>query len=119
MPAPTTRRPGAALAIAALLIAGLAAPASASPWSDTWEHLAGWFARTPLGALWAGPAPRQILGNEGMMVDPSGRPVQAVGGGTPQQVLGNQGMMVDPNGRPVQILSDEGMMVDPNGVPRP
>ncbi|MEP7010486.1 MAG: hypothetical protein ABJC13_09210 [Acidobacteriota bacterium] len=88
------RRPAAALAIAALLTAGLAAPTSASPWSDAWEHLTGWwFARTPLGALWADGAPRQVLGNEGMMVDPSGRPAQ--------------------------VLSDQGMGVDPSGAPRP
>ncbi len=85
------RRPATALAIAALLTAGLAAPASASPWSDAWEHLAGWFARTPLGALWADRAPRQVTANEGMMVDPNGRPAQALGG---------QGIGIDPSGAP-------------------
>ncbi|HEV7670634.1 MAG TPA: hypothetical protein VGS22_19105 [Thermoanaerobaculia bacterium] len=93
MSVPTFRRPGAALLIAALLSAGLAAPASASPWSDAWERLVGWFAQTSLGAHWADRAPRQILGNEGVSADP--------------------------NGRPAQILSDEGISINPDGVPRP
>ena len=35
------RRPAAVLAVATLLTAGLAAPASASPWSDAWSRLSG------------------------------------------------------------------------------
>lgn len=111
-----TRRPAAALAVAALLSAGLAAPAGASPWSDAWAGVARWFAGTPLGALWAeqgtmvdpNGVPLQAPNDEGMMVDPSG---------APRQVVGNEGIMIDPNGRPAQ--SNAGIGVNPNGAPQP
>jgi len=105
MSVPSTRRPGAAIAIAALLIAGLAAPASASPWSDAWSRLAGWLAGTPFGALWAEdttPAP----GGDGET-------------GQSTRIWQNDGAPIPPVGRPVDAESDQGVMVDPNGVPRP
>jgi hypothetical protein len=95
------RRPAVALVFAALLTAGLAAPASASSWSDAWARLSGWFARTPLGALWA---------EQGATIDPSG---------APRQVVGNQGGGVDPNGRPIDAQSDAGIGVDPSGEQKP
>ncbi len=114
----TTRRPAVVLAVAALLTAGFAAPASASPWSDAWSRFSGWFAHSSLGALWADRAPRQVLGNEGVSINPAGRPSQAPRGGSPRQVVGNEGVLVDPNGRPA-LVNGEGMLIDPSGAPRP
>ncbi len=95
MSAPSTRRPGAALVVAALCLTGLAAPASASPWSDTLARLSGWFASTPLGALWGEDETQ------------------------PEGLWQNDGGTVPPVGKPATVLSDEGIGVDPNGVPKP
>ncbi len=95
MSAPSTRRPGAALAIFALCLAGLAAPASASPWSDALARLSGWFASPPLGTLWGGDG------------------AQTVG------LFQNDGGTIPPYGRPIEPQGDQGIGVDPNGVPKP
>jgi len=101
------------LALALTLGLATAAPAAASPWSDLLGRLGTWFSDSAFAALWRaqharlGPAGRpnshQLISNEGVVVDPNGRP---------------EGSMVDPNGRPSRDpwMSDEGEMVDPNGV---
>ncbi len=95
MSAPSTRRPVTALVIAALLTAGLAAPASASPWSDALAHLSDWFASTPPGALWGEDEAQ------------------------PEGLWQNDGQTIPPIGRPIEPQGDEGIAVDPDGVPRP
>jgi len=102
------RRPAAVLAVAALLTAGLAAPASASPWSDAWSRLTGWFA---LGSLWAA--------DETTPWGDDGETGQSTRGGNASGIWQNDGAQISPGGKPVYILSDEGIGVDPSGVPRP
>lgn len=104
-----TRRPAAALAVAALLSAGFAAPASASPWSDAWARLSGWFVNTPFGALWAEDDATPPTGDDG-------ETGQSTRGG-PSQVLGNEGGGVDPSGRPLQVQNG-GTGADPSGAPQ-
>lgn len=101
------RRPAAVLAVAALLTAGLAAPASASPWTDAWSRLSGWFS---FGALWA--ADEAMPGGDG-------ETTAGNRGSGAHAIWQNDGALIPPVGRPSDIQSEAGILVDPNGVPRP
>jgi hypothetical protein len=105
-------RIGAAVALAAVLVMVLAAPAGASEWS--WGEDRSWsggFFQHVL--VWLGLAPSPD-GNpkmdQGSQIDPNGTP----------KVTTKQGPHIDPNGTGAATLTsgvalDHGSQVDPNG----